>query len=164
MNMATDTGQLARLAAAIVDTLRAVTIGEAAAFHTVDLWKHQITLKAAGPADFGRYAPFAFVGYMAVAGGREGGDDLKQTFKLVVMIGAKSKTPGVCCWGDESHLGTSRLRELVIEALDLKHPGAGFESDEVRYNGEVEWIDNETEHGIQMYFDVPSMAPVMPQG
>jgi hypothetical protein len=159
----TDTGQLAQLAAAIVDTLAAIEIGGVAVFKTAALWKHQITLKGAGPADFGRYAPFAFVGYLSAVGSREGGFDLRQTFRLVVMIGAKSKEPGVCCWGDATHPGTSRLRELVIEALDQKHPGAGFESDEAVYTSEVEWIDNETEHGIQLYFDVPSMAVIHPQ-
>lgn len=159
----TDTGQLAKLAAAIVDTLAAIEVDSVSVFKTTGLWKHQITLKAAGPADFGRYAPFAFVGYMGVNAGREGGYDLKQTFKLVIMIGQDSKEPGVACWGDATHLGTSRLRELVIEALDCRGPGAGFASDDIEYDGEVEWIDNETEHGIQMYFDVPSMAVTQPQ-
>lgn len=164
MSEITDTGQMAQLANRIVAILGALEKDvDTPVFKTVALWRHQISFDKAGPKNFPAYAPFAFVGYMRCNGSREGGYDLKQDFELVVLIGESSHVPGLACWGDATHLGTSRLRELVIAAVDQVHPGSGFESDGMEYLDEEEWVDNLTDHGIRQYYKVPSMAVTQPQ-
>lgn len=156
-------GQLGQLIQVVADKLDALQYNGSTVFKTADRWRHQVSFRQGGIQDFGRYAPFAFVGYMSCDAGREGGYDLKQTFLLAVLIGQEHRTPGVACWGDSTHLGTSKIRELVIEALDQVHPGASFDCDDMEYDGEEEWVDNETMHGIRLYFRVPSMAVTQPK-
>ncbi len=153
--MANDGGMLARLEQWIADTLAALQSGGSDVFKTADVWKHQIAVGQSGVESFDAYEPFAFAAYARVDADRQGDHDLRQTWVFALLIGVSSKEPAVCRIGDANHLGTSKIRELVIKALDGVHPGAGFNCDQFRYVGEIEFVDMEKKHGIAMQFEVP---------
>ena len=153
--MANDGGMLARLEQRVADILAALQNGGKDVFKTADVWKHQIAVGQSGVESFDRYEPFAFCAYARARADRQGGRDLRQVFEFVLLIGVGSKNPGVCRMGDANNLGTSKIRELVIKALDGEHPGDGFSCDEFKYNGEIEFIDLPKKHGIAMHFEIP---------
>lgn len=153
--MANDGGMLARLEQWIADTLAALQDDGSDVFKTADVWKHQIAVGRSGVESFDSYEPFAFAAYARVAADRQGDHDLRQIFEFAVLVGVGSLEKSVCRMGDGSSLGTSRIRELVIAALDGVHPGDGFNCDEFRYVGEAEAIDLPTKHAIQMHFEIP---------
>ncbi len=153
--MANDGGMLARLEQWIADTLAALQNGGEDVFKTADVWKHQIAVGQSGVESFDAYQPFAFASYARVDADRQGDHDLRQTWVFVVLIGVTSKEKGVCRMGDTGKLGTSKIREFVIEALDGVHPGDGFNCDEFKYVGESEFVDMPKKHGIAMQFEVP---------
>lgn len=135
----------------MVDTLKTIKINGADVFKTVDVWKHQIGAGAGGMDAFDGLAPFAFPAYEPPSGEREGGS-LKQVLRFSVSIGAASKQAGVCRCGDAQHLGTSKLRDLVIAALDNSHPGSSVACDQIYYQNEVELVNSPNRHAIDMYF------------
>lgn len=137
----------------IVDTLKALKYNGADVFKTVDSWKWQIGADAGGLQAFGAYSPFAFVAYESPSSGREGGYALKQVLKFAVTIGVESKAAGVARCGDANHLGTSKIRDLIIAALDGSHPGAGVACDPLYYKYEAEPVDSATRHAIDMFFE-----------
>jgi len=157
--MATDAGMMAKVEAWIKTTLAALTVGEGEAavdvFTTVDHWRHQIGIGQGGMESFDRYAPFAFVSRADVSTDRQGDYDLRQIISFEVLVGQKSSAEGECRIGSATLLGTSRIRELVIDALDKQHPGAGFACDDMRYVGEHEVVDLPKKHAIQMHFELP---------
>ena len=153
--MANDGGMLAKLEQRIADTLAALQVDEADVFKTADVWKHQIAVGRSGVESFDGLEPFAFAAYSRVDADRQGDYDLRQIFEFAVLIGVGSKEAGVCRMGDGSSLGTSKIRELVIAALDGVHPGDGFSCDEFKYVGEVEFIDLPKKHAIEMHFQIP---------
>lgn len=153
--MANDGGMLARLEQWIADTLAALQVDEVDVFKTADVWKHQIGIGRSGVESFDSYEPFVFAAYMRVDADRQGGHDLRQIFEFAVLVGVGSKEPSVCRMGDGTSMGTSKIRELVIAALDGVHPGDGFGCDELKYVGEVEFIDLPKKHAIEMHFQIP---------
>ncbi len=153
--MANDGGMLAKLEQWIADTLAALQDGGADVFKTADVWKHQISVGRSGVESFDSYEPFAFAAYMRVNVDRQGDYDLRQVFEFAVLVGVGSKEASVCRMGDGTSMGTSKIRELVIAALDGVHPGAGFSCDEFKYVGEVEFIDLPKKHAIEMHFEIP---------
>ncbi len=153
--MANDGGMLARLEQWIADTMAALQNGGSDVFETADVWKHQISVGQSGVESFDGLEPFAFCAYARVRADRQGGHDLRQIFEFVLLIGVGSKNKGVCRMGDGSSLGTSKIRELVIAALDGVHPGDGFGCDPFKYAGEIEFIDLPKKHGIAMHFEIP---------
>ena len=155
-----DGGLIARLEQWMADTLKALTYGddEALIFKTADIWKHQVGAANGGGEAFTRFAPFAFVGYDSGGADREGDNDLKQIPKFAIFIGVESTTDGVAKTGDATHLGISKIRDLVIEAGDRKHPGSGFTCDEFLYTGEVKVFDMPRRFAIEMYFECAQMT------
>lgn len=153
--MANDGGMLAKLEQWIADTLTALQNDGEDVFKTADVWKHQIAVGRSGVESFDSYEPFAFAAYARVDADRQGDHDLRQKWVFVLLIGVGSKEAGVCRMGDANNLGTSKIRELVIAALDGVHPGDGFNCDPFKYVGEDEFIDLEKKHGIAMQFEVP---------
>ena len=153
--MANDGGMLAKLEQWIADTLAALQNGGSDVFKTADVWKHQLSIARSGVESFDSYQPFAFAAYSRVDADRQGDYDLRQIFEFAVLIGVGSKEKGVCRMGDANSLGTSKIRELVIAALDRVHPGAGFSCDEFKYVGEVEFVDLPKKHAIEMHFQIP---------
>jgi len=82
---------------------------------------------------------------------RQGGD-LSQGLQFAVAIGTESKEKGVARIGNAAHLGISKIRDLVIAALDNWHPGEGFECDPLFYANEEVQLDLPNRHALIMYF------------
>lgn len=157
--MANDSGLMAKLEQWFVDTLAALTDDNGKpVFKTAKVWKHQISATEGGMKAFKRYEPFAFVSYQSADAAREGGYDLRQILEFAVLIGVESKADGVARFGDANNLGTSKIRDLVIAALDRKHPGGTLNCDEIYYTGEIEIFDSPKRHAIQMNFEVSQLT------
>lgn len=152
-----DGGLVAKLEQWLADTLKAMTYGEddVLVFKTADIWRHQIAATAGGLDAIERYQPFAFASYQGASSAREGGNDLRQIPSFAILIGVSSKEEGVARFGDATHLGTSKIRDLVILALDKKRPdGTDITCDEFYYIDEIELVDMPKCHCIQMNFEV----------
>jgi len=78
---------------------------------------------------------------------------LRQVLEFAVLLGVESSTPGVARYGDGNNLGVSKLRDLVIELFDRKHPGGGLKCDEIYYTGDFEVLDAPKKYAIQMTFE-----------
>jgi len=150
--MANDGGTVAVIEQFIVDTLKLLKHNGADVFKTADVWRHQIGAGEGGLQAFGAFAPFAFAAYEPPSGEREGGYALKQILRFAVSVGVESKVAGVARCGDAEHLGTSKIRDLVIAALDGSHPGEGVVCDPLYYQNEIELVNGPTRHAIDMYF------------
>ena len=74
------------------------------------------------------------------------------------MIGVESKADGVARFGDANHLGTSKIRDLVITLFDRVHPGGTFNCDDFYYTGDVEVVDAPKRHAIQMTFETSQLT------
>ena len=158
--MPNDGGLMAQLEQWLADTLALLTYGDEAkaVFKTAAVWRHQLSASKSGMEAFARYEPFAFVSYQSADGAREGDYDLRQVLEFAVLIGVKSKADGVARFGDANHLGTSRIRDLVIAALDKTHPGGSLTCDEFYYTGEIEVFDSPKLHAIQMNFETSQIT------
>ncbi len=156
--MANDGGLVAKTEQWIADTLAALTNGGKDVFRTADVWKHQLLAKKGGTEAFDRYEPFAFVGYNPEIPGREGDYDLKQVLGFSVAIGIKSKYDGVARIGNSNHLGCSKIRELVIAALDKEHPDVSIACDDLFYVSEFVIADDPKRYGLQLNFIVNFMT------
>lgn len=156
--MANDGGLIAALEQWLADTLAALKHAGEDVFKTAKVWKHQIGPTKAGMEAFGRYEPFAFVSYQAADAAREGEYDLRQVLEFAILIGVESKDDGVARFGDSTHLGTSKIRDLVIDAFDRIHPGGSFNCDDFYYTGDVEVVDSPKRHAIQMTFETSQLT------
>jgi hypothetical protein len=136
----------------LVTTLAALTADGSAVFNEVDNWRHQIGAGASGIESLERYAPCAFCAYTYADALRAGDYDLNQRLHFSILIAAESRSPGIARLGDDNHLGTSRIRDLVINAVDGTHPGAGYSCDELFYEGEREAIDHPRYHAVELHF------------
>jgi hypothetical protein len=149
-----DGGLIAVLAQWAVDTLKALKYNDIDVFKTVDIWKHQVGITASGQEASGRYQPFAFVGSGDEDSTRQGGD-LRRSPGIKVMIGVDAKEDGVAQWGDATHPGTSKIRDLVIVALDEQRPNdAEITCDEFYYDHLIEILDMPKRHWVQLNFTV----------
>lgn len=156
--MANDGGLLAKTEQWIADILAALTSGGNLVFKTAKVWKHQLDAKKGGTEAFDRYEPFAFVGYNPRIPGREGDHDLKQVLGFSVLIGIKSRSDGVARFGNSNNLGISKIRELVIAALDDVHPDVSIACDDLEYVDEDVFADDPKRYGLQMNFIVNFMT------
>jgi len=152
--MANDGSMVAKLEQYIADTLAALVSDDKDIFRTAEVWRHQIHAVAGGTEAIDRYAPFAFASYNGADAVREGSADLRQQLLFSILVGQISRQEGHCRFGDTSLLGTAKLRELVIAALDRQHPGEGFACDSFYYEGEYEIVDQPKRHVIQMNFSI----------
>lgn len=151
--MANDGGLVAKLEQWFTDQLKALELNSEKVFNTADIWRHQISAQSGGFEAAAEYAPFAFVSYQSAKSAREGGYTLRQVIEFAILIGTESKEAGVARFGSSVKLGTSKIRDLVIELFDRKHPGAELACDEIYYTGEIEIADTPTYHAIQMNFE-----------
>jgi hypothetical protein len=137
----------------MADVLKVLQYNSVLVFRTAEPWNYQISAGEGGLEAFSKYAPFAFVRYSPPQqAGREGDGDLKQVLQFAIIIGAESKEKGVARIGNTTILGISKIRDLVIDALDKWHPGVGFLCDPFLYqNDEIE-VDTPTRHALVMYF------------
>ena len=156
--MANDSGLMAALEQWMVDQLKALEFEVKLVFKTAEVWKHQVGPTKAGMEAFERYDPFAFVSYQSTDAAREGDYDLRQVLEFAVMIGVVSKDDGVARFGDATHLGTSKIRDLVISLFDRTHPGGTFNCDDFYYTGDVEIVDAARKHAIQMTFETSQLT------
>ena len=156
--MANDGGLMAALEQWMADQLAALEFEGELVFKTAKVWKHQIGPTKAGMEAFSRYDPFAFVAYQSTDSAREGDYDLRQVLEFAVLIGVESKADGVARFGDASHLGTSKIRDLVINLFDRTHPGGTFNCDDFYYTGDVEVVDAPKRHAIQMTFETSQLT------
>ncbi len=150
--MANDGGLVAKTEQWIIDTLAALTSGGDPVFDTAEVWKHQLSSGQGGIEAFDRYEPFAFVGYNPEIPGREGDHDLRQVLGFSVAIGIKSKFDGVARIGNSNNLGCSKIRELVIAALDDVHPDVSIACDDLEYFNEFVLADDPKRYGLQLNF------------
>jgi len=156
--MANDGGLMAALEQWFADTLAALTNDGELVFRTAEVWKHQIAATASGMEAFDRYEPFAFISYQSADAAREGSYDLRQVLEFSILIGVGSKADGIARIGDDNNLGTSKIRDLVIAALDCQHPGGSFGCDEIYYTGEIEVFDAPKRHAIEMHFETSEIT------
>ena len=133
----------------IVTILAALQYNGEDVFKTAEPWEHQLAAKL---ESFGRYEPFAFVCYHPDQPLREGGYDLNQGLRFSVFFGVQSKDAGVARRGDDNHLGASKIRDLIITALDGQHPGVGFDCDELNFVYEVEWVEAQKRYAAELHF------------
>lgn len=156
--MANDGGLMAALEQWMADQLAALEFEGNLVFKTAEPWKHQIGPTKAGMEAFERYDPFAFVSYQSTDSAREGDYDLRQVLEFAVIIGVVSREDGVARFGDAAHLGTSKIRDLVIALFDRTHPGGTFNCDDFYYTGDVEVVDAPKKHAIQMKFETSQLT------
>lgn len=154
-----DGGIIALIVQGIVDMLTNLTLDNKPVFKiglpkSVDIWKHQVGITKSGLEASLRYSPFAFVSSGDENSTREGGD-LRRAPEIRVLIGVDSKEDGVAQWGDATHPGTSKIRDIVIDTLDKHRPAdAAIKCDELYYAGSFEIIDLPKCHWLQMNFTV----------
>jgi len=154
-----DGGLFAKLEQWLADTLAALTYNSAPVFKKAAVWKHQVSATEGGLEASVRFSPFAFPSYQGGNSAREGDNDLRQILPFAILIGVDSKEDGVARFGDATHLGTSKIRDLVIAALDKKRPdGTDITCDEFYYMDEIEVLDQPKRHWIQMNFEVSQLT------
>jgi hypothetical protein len=146
-------GITAGIEQAISNKLKTLYVGDSVVFKTAEPWNYQTAASEGGIEAFAKYAPFVFAKYAPpVPAGREGDGDLKQVLQFAVILGTESKQKGVARIGSSSKLGISKIRDLVIAALDNWHPGEGFECDPLFYSDEEVQLDMPNRHALIMYF------------
>jgi len=159
--MANDGGKLGIWADWMVTVLAALQYNGKDVFNTVEKWKHQIGVGASGLESLDRFAPCAFIGYVEDDTAREGGYDLREVPTLAVIVGVVSQEPGVAMWGDATHLGFSKIRDLIIDAFDGKRPSdEAVKCDEFYYVGAVLMAATDKKIVVEMHFETSEMNPV----
>lgn len=164
--MANDGGLIASIEAWFVTTLAALEYEDTLVFPPgldgvlhADHWRHQVGAISGGLDAFSRYAPFAFVTYRESDSAREGDHDLREVPTIHVLVGAYNDSPGVARIGDDTHLGVSKLRDLVLAAFESKTPGGDLGCDECYYIGDRVVVDAEKKFAIEMVFEISKMTP-----
>jgi len=151
--MSNDGGLISQLEQWFADTLIPLESEGKKIFRTADVWKYQVAPVKGGMESFERYAPFAFVSFLSADGAREGDYDLRQVLEFTIVLGVTSKAEGVARFGDESHLGIGKIRDLVIALFDHQHPGGDLKCDEIYYTGEIILADAPKVFAVQMHFE-----------
>jgi hypothetical protein len=158
--MNNDGGLISRLEQWFADELAALEYEGAKVFPahpgsspSADVWKYQVAAIKGGLESFERYASFAFVSFLSADGAREGDYDLRQVLEFAIVIGVTSKVEGVARFGDATHLGIGKIRDLVIALFDKRHPGGTLKCDEIYYTGEIILVDAPKVFAIQMHFE-----------
>lgn len=153
--MANDGGMTAKIEEAIVALLKPLQFNGKDAFETVKVWDSQIK----GPSDFAKYQPFAFVGFFPFSPGREGDFDLREDLRFAILIGIETtKKDDSPRNGSATKLGASLAREIIIEALDGKHPtvddGGKGQPDDLTFFGEEQYIDSDKLYATELQFKI----------
>jgi len=151
--MANDGGLIATLEQWFADQAAALVYGGAAVFKTADIWRHQVDPIEGGAEKFDGVEPFFFVSYIDDESAREGDNDLRQVLTFAILVGCAAKAPGAARFGDAAHLGTSKIRDLLIALFDRNHPGGSFACDEIYYAGATTVVADARRHAIQMKFE-----------
>ena len=147
--MTIEKGITAKLEDWFAATLAALTYEGEAVFKTAEAWVHQFE---AGAESFVRFAPFAFVSYWPADPTREGDYDLCQILRFSILIGVTSSAAGVARRGDAHNVGASKIRDLVIAALDGSNPGGTYKVDDFDFTGETELVDKPKLYATELHF------------
>ena len=142
-------GMTAKIEDSIVGVLAVLTDNSKTVFKTAEVWKHQLS---SGTESFAGLEPFCFVSYWPADAAREGDYDLRQVLMFSILIGLESKQPGIARVGDNNHLGASRIRDLVIDAIEKTHPGATFDCDDLEFVSETEIVDAPKKYATELHF------------
>jgi hypothetical protein len=118
-------------------------------FKKAEPWSDQLTSLA--ESVLGK-SPFAYVGSYSGPADRAGDFDLTRNLQFSILIGLQYKQPGVARRGDATHIGAGTIEELVIAALDKKHPGGNLDCDDMEYQGSEELLDTGKKYIFQMNF------------
>jgi len=118
--MATDSGLISDIEAAMVTAVDAIQVGGEDVFADVDHWRYQIlSLK-----DWDNLYPFAYVMYAGnPTAGSAGNDELEQGLNFDIVIGTKNTEDksasrvGSGTDAGDKELGCSQIRDEVIGAL-----------------------------------------------
>jgi len=149
--MAKVKGMTAKIEDWLAGLLAALTDADGdAVFKTAEAWSHQLE---SGVESFSQFDPFAFVSHWPGDAAREGDYDLNDRLRYSVLIGVESKSAGIARRGDDNHLGASRIRDLVIAAIEGQHPGSGFTCDDFYYSGETELVDSPKRYATELHFE-----------
>lgn len=143
-------GMTAKIEDWLAEVLAALTDGDGAAvFKTAEPWTHQL---ASGAESFQQFEPFAFISFWPADAAREGDYDLNDKLRFSILIGLESKVSGIARRGDDNHLGASRIRDLVVAAVEGTHPGDGFACDDFYFSGETELVDSAKRYATELHF------------
>ena len=147
--MSIDTGTITKIEILMAAHLDALKI-----FKKAEPWKYQIWVGEGGQEAIAAYSPFAFPKYLPpTQAEREGGYALKQIFRFGVLIGTESKEIGIARTGSDTVLGISRLRDIVIEALEGWHPGESIACDPFYYKGDEIEIETSNKMALILFFE-----------
>lgn len=116
-------------------------------FKTVAAWEWQTE---SGTESFTGFEPFAFISYFPANPDRAGDYDLLDKMRFIILIGIESKKKGVARRGNANNLGYSRIRELVVDAVEKEAPGFGC--DEFYSTGETELVDQPKRYAAVLTF------------
>ncbi|MGH2271392.1 hypothetical protein ACQ9LF_06295 [Anaerohalosphaeraceae bacterium U12dextr] len=115
------------------------------------------TVRAVQPSDYSLaslegLAPMALVKATLGAPTREGGYECNRQIALQIVFGSHHATPGLARRGSDTVVGVSTMAELIFDAFDCVHPGAGFDCDEFYFVGAVETFDTIKEYALEFQF------------
>jgi len=148
--MPSDGGLTSQIELYIVGVLAALKYDGEDVFKTSEQYLDQLFASQGGLEKFDSFAPFAFVAYQDANSSRQGDYDLKQELRFNILIGAKSREGGIARTGDANHPGISKIRDLVIAALDKTHPGVAC--DDIYYDSEFKLVDKPKQQAMQLNF------------
>ncbi|MFA7484842.1 MAG: hypothetical protein WCZ89_02290 [Phycisphaerae bacterium] len=152
-----DGGLIVTLADWMVTQLAALQYNGSAVFAISDLFRHQLRAAQGGLEGIEK-TPVCYVDYMNSDSAREGDNALREILEFDVLVVTKSKEIAVAKWGDDSHIGISKIRDLVIALFDKQRPDAvEIDCDEFYYAGDNLTIDTPNLSGVQMRFEVSRM-------
>lgn len=153
--MANDGSIMVTVEQAIADILAALEVGvdpdNKPVFKTAAVWDYQIAPGNGGIEAFVKYAPFAFVAFLAPEGKREGDYDLNEQLVFAVALGTVSKGVGDARKGDAKNFGISRLYDETIKALDRKDVSDGLCGDLSFFDSE-KLLETSKSYCLQLYF------------
>jgi len=130
-------------------------------FKNADIWKFQIDATKGGAAKFTELQPFAFVDYDNGDSAREGGRELRQVPTMKIFIGIESKSDGDAFWGTDKQLGTSDVRDMIIDLFDNESPDTtinNLKCDEMFYINDHKEVIMPRQSGLELTFEISSMG------
>ena len=148
--MSIEKGMTAKVEDWMAGLLKALTYNDTLVFKTAEPWNYQLESLS---ESIGRYEPFVFVGFSPSSPQREGDYELCQNLRFELIFGVASKEKGVARRGDASHLGASKIRDLIITAINGKHPGDGFDCDNFYFSGDIEYFESPKQYAAGLQFE-----------
>lgn len=116
------------------------------------------TVRSVQPSDYSLaslegLSPLALVKATLGAPTREGGYDCNRQIALQIVFGSHHTTPGLARRGSSAVIGVSKMAELIFDAFERSHPGAGFDCDDFYFVGAVETFDSAKDYALEFQFE-----------